>query len=298
MTINKALFKKEIQVYGNKILVPLWIVTVIYGLLLLGMIGTMIAANKLGITPETTRIVVQDALYTTDAEGRNIDISLISFLLNYVVTVISSLLLLMGISSMSSKALMVNFRDNYEMFHRTIPVSIYRVVGMKLFTIVSINWVIFVTISLLNYLILNLRIYAGFHQIIDWNFFEGFLGVIHSIVPSLIIAPIVVSFIFLANSIFQENSMKYTFGLIGGSHLLIKVFNKMYSLNLSSPLNYFTSVLGIGKIRVSYSDLTMMKSSMMRWENLFSWRTLLHIIIGGVMFFTAVEIYKRREIKV
>jgi hypothetical protein len=298
MKTNQALIKKEVLVLGKRLLIPAWIVAAVYGMILLGLlISFLLPSHVMQINGES--ITLEEAL----RESLPVDVTgqgrLISYLFNYIIAIMASVLLIGNIILVSSNIFNVNKRSNYELFHRTQPVSIWKITAAKIAAITLSNWVVFVGLCIFNYLVFNIFLSLELRNLISWNFWYGFSGMLHWVIPSLVIAFVSTAFISLISALFQDSALAKAAGILAGFQVIIGIFNRIYGWSLPLPFIYLRSVFDIGRLAKGSSGLISLGTdfSMPNWSFLFNWNTLLHLIVAAVFFVIATYFYSIREIK-
>ncbi len=295
MKTNQALIKKEVLVLGKKLFIPVWIMGAIYSLLLIGIILSLLIPKSY-MQVDGQEMTLEEVLQESLPVDINQHSNLIIYVLNRVMAVMLSVLLLINLSITTSKILYVNRKENYELFHRTQPVSIWRITISKLIAVTGSNWLVFFVISIINFLIINIFLSIQLRTVLDWNFWYGFVGLIQWALPAIIISAILVAFGFFISALFQEASTGKAIGIILGLHFVSLIFNRLYNWNIPSPFQYFQSLISIADIG-SLEAGVLENFALPGWSAFFSWTTLLHIIVGAVFYFIATELYSKREIQ-
>lgn len=295
MRTIKALITKEILVLGKKSFIPVWILAAIYAMILLGVIVTLIIPRGT-MQADGQEMTLEEAL----REFLPVEIAehgrLLSYLFNYILVILTSVLLLINLAIVSSHILNVNKKENYELFYRTQPVSIWRITSTKLLAVAGANWLIFFALAILNYLVFNIFLSIQLSTVLDWNFWYGFMGMLHWAIPALVMSVIFVALLSLISAIFQDSAQGKAGGIILGLYIVTLIFNRLYAWNIPTPFHYFQSVFNIGRIELPQEEI-LQGFSLPSWSFFFNGTTLLHILAAAVFFALATYLYGRREIK-
>lgn len=296
MKTNQALIRKDILVLGKKIYIPVWIVAGIYAMLILGIILSFLIQSGHIATIEGETMTFGEAIRQIPPEIAE-QSRQISYTANYIMALSISILFLFNLLLVVSNVLNVNHRDNYELFHRAQPVSIFSNTIAKITAIVGSNWLIFAGLCLLNFLIVNITAAILLRGVMSWDLWVGFVGMIHWVIPALVITVILTAVTFFSSAIFQDSANAKFGGTIVGLWIIVMILNKIYGWNIPSPLSYFISVLNIGWGNMNKGGINSANFTLPSWSFFFNWSTLIHIIAGGVFFYLATIIYSKREIK-
>lgn len=294
MKTNRVLIKKEVQVIGKKLLIPVWIMAAIYGMIIIGMIVSQFVLYE-KVKTDDQSMSLEEAL----REFLPVDIDkyseAVSFVFNYVIVFFASGLLLLNLLMVSGNILNVNKRENYELFHRTQPVSIFQISFAKLIGISISNWSVFFGLCLINYLVFNIFFSIQLSGIIPWNFWYGFVGMFYPAIAALVLSIILVAIASLFSAIFQDGALLKAAGIIFGLQIIISIFNHLYKWNVPSPLDYFRSLLRIISLNLGREQIIHFTVPRVF---LLEWNTLLHLIAAAGFFIIATYIYGKREVKV
>ncbi len=297
MRTNSALIRKEVQVMGKKLFIPVWIIGGIYGMIILGVILALVLQHGKIIDYGEDAVSLKEAI-RNELPFEVADFNRqISFVANYFAAMSLSVLLFLNLALTTANVLNVSHRDNYELFHRAQPVSIFRITFSKLVAIVGGNWMIFFGLCVLNFLILNIYAVIQVNGVMTWNFLYAFVGMMQWILPALVISAILSALALFLSAIFQDSATVKSAGVILGLWLIITIFNRIYGWHIPSPFSYFSSVISIGIGQVNRVVLDQNEFPLPGWSFFLNWKTLVHMLVGTLFFYLGTIIYSKREIK-
>ena len=294
MRTNQALIKKEVQVIGRKVLLPAWIVMAMYGMLIIGLFITFIIPTGAFSDAEGRKLTLEEIfqdIFPPDFAKHG---DLLSYLTNYVAANMVSALIFLNLLILTPNILNVNKKENYELFHRTQPVSIWKMTGAKIIAMSVNNWLVFLAICIFNYIVINILFSILFRSYFSWNFGYGIIGLLHLAIPVLVILFIVNALAALLSSIFQDGAIGKGVGAFLGISIVISIINRVQGLRIPQPYKYFESLINISWIRMPETTGLFVLPG---WQHLFNWNTLIHILVGIVYYILATYIYSKREIR-
>ncbi|MBW6515435.1 MAG: hypothetical protein K0B81_02315 [Candidatus Cloacimonetes bacterium] len=296
MKTNQALIKKEVIVLGKKLFIPVWILAAIYAVIILMIVFSLIYNKGNAAIIDGEALSLREVIRTIPTEVVE-QYKQIGYVYNYIAALSISILFLLTLALTTNNALNVNHRDNYELFHRAQPVSILRKTMLKFIAIVGSNWLIFFGLCLINFLITNAVISILLREVMPWNFWFGFIGLLHWAVPILFISAIFIALTFLVSALFQDAANTKFVGIIFGFWIIGLIFNNIYGWNIPSPFDYIFSVINIGWNNISSISPYDSEFTLPNWSFLINWKTLVHIVVGAVFLYLGTIIYSKREIK-
>ncbi len=281
----KALLTKDFQIHKKSFMIPIWVTAAIYFLTL---IAGIVAYFKTGID-----INLGDLEFTdVDAPVKGI-----TYLTNLFMMSFPSFLCAITAIMLAQSALNEDIKRNFELFHRSQPVSIWARSGSKFIITIGGTWVVLGLIAIFNALISGI-ILGYLHFFSFSGFLHGFLqGMIAYMKISLVLGGIC----FFASAIFKDKALLYTLLVLVGVQVLFGVINLLYGIHLPLPFNYLAELMETNVRHYEGTEFLQQDVSELisiGWrEVLFNWKTLLQIAFSGVMFVGGTFIYKGKEVK-
>ncbi len=294
MKTDQALIKKEVQVIGRKLFLPAWIVMGMYGMLIIGLLVTLILPTSAFSDADGRKVTLEEVfqdIFPPDIARHG---GMISYITNYFAANMVAALLFLNLLILTPNILNVKRKENYELFHRTLPVSLWKMTGAKIIAMSISNWLVFLAICVFNYIVINILFSILFRSYFTWNFGYGLIGLLHLAIPILVIIFIVNALAALFSAIFQDGAIGKGLGAFLGISIVIAIINRVQGLKIPQPYEYVSSLLNISWIRMPE---TVEDFVLPGWHHLFNWNTLIHILVGIVFYILATYIYSKREIK-
>ncbi len=282
-----ALLKKDYWISKKHLLIPFWIVIGFYGLMFISSLIALIS----GRSPFNSFINI----HTTEMDSLS---PTINYFVNLVATIFSGLLTLLATISISQSSLNEDFRRNFELFHRTQPVSIWLKSLSKYTMAIAGSWIVLFIISLFNFIMIN-SFLVFFHQFAPKLALNGFLqGIVIYMKAILVVG----SLTFFASAIFRDKAFLSGLSILIGLQVLIVVINNFFNVHIPLPLTILKRLLFIPK---HYNfDSTPALNELYDvvkkgWGQIF-WniQTFYQIVVSGVLFVVSTVIYKSKEIKI
>ncbi len=277
-----ALIKKEWHTHGSIVLVPIWITLGFYFLLL---ISFGFAYFKGDFNLQLAEIQAQ------------IKFPAINYYVNVGSVFMPGLMSLLFIIIFMQSALNEDIQKNCELFHRSQPISIWlRSFSKFIFGLMS-NWLVFLMLVILNFIIINI-ILAFFNQL---SFYPAFFGMFQMSVKYLKTGLIFGSIAFFCSAIFKDKAVFQGFAILVGINFLFLILNVMFKWNLPLPWNYFVNLIKNPGMEVLDAEADLWQTKQFIRNNwnaiLWNWKTLLQIIVSGSLFVISTYIHKNKEIK-
>ncbi len=278
----KALLRKDLQISKKTLMIPIWITTGFYLLILLvsafayfnGKLS-MDLGNIQGSPPSET----------------------INYIANLAIMGFPGLISLIFIIILTQSALNENIRNNSELFHRSQPVSIWYQSASRYIVGIAGNWLVLFAIAIFNFLLVAIIL-----AIVDkFMFTTALAGMAQSIVSFMKTGLIIGSLTFFCSAVFKDKAFLHGLSIVMGIQFLFIIINALMQWHLPLPLSYLIKLINtatpssinpeIFNENVSYYIIEIWK------KILINWNTLLQVGVSGVLFVGATLIYKSREIK-
>ena len=139
----KALLIKDFQTNKKTLYMPLWITAIFYSLILIGFIIAYFRGE------------LQLNLFSINFDDTT-PITTINYFSNLAIASFPGTLCLIFTIILSQSALNEDIKRNFELFHRSQPVSLWKRVFSKFTVSVLGNWIIFLMIIAFNFIVVNL----------------------------------------------------------------------------------------------------------------------------------------------
>lgn len=285
MSKFKILMKKDFWIHKKNFFVPIWIMAALY---LLSLIAVVVAYFKSGVE-----------FNIMDLEFGAIDVPVlgISYFVNLALIGFPSLLCILTAVMLAQSALNEDSKRNFELFHRSQPVSVWARSGSKFLVTIGGTWVVLTIITLFNSIIMN-SVLAYFHF---FSFSGALQGVLQGMIAYIKMSLVLGSICFFASSIFKDKALLNTLGILIGVQVLFLVINLLYGIHLPLPFNYLKGLMETNARSFEINEFAQQDAINIikfGWQEvLFNWKTLLQLGFSGVMFAGATFIYKNKEIK-
>jgi len=278
----KTLIRKDWIISKKTLLMPFWITSGFYLLIILG-------------------IVI--AFYKGDVQSKLFDfpidtpINAISYIANLSVVGLPGLMSIIFTIMLMQGALNEDIRRNCELFHRSQPVSIWLRTGSKFYVGLLGNWIVLFLITLFTFIIINI-ILAIIHQ---FNFYVAVSGMLQALTAFIKTGLIIGSFTFFCSAIFKDKAFLKGLSILVAIQVLFLIFNSLFGWNLPLPLSYLLKLITIDagqRALVGIDEFETAKIIGDAWNKiLLNWKTLYQILFSGALFAGATLIYKNKEIK-
>lgn len=278
----KALMIKDWFTHKKMVLVPFWITLGFYVFILL---GAAAAYFKGDINLQLSNIQASENL------------AAISYVINSGIVILPGLISLIFTTILTQGALNEDIQNNSELFHRSQPVSIWFRSGSKFAFGIASNWLVLVIIALINFVVINI-ILAIFQQ---FEFYPAFAGLIQTLIKYMKLGLIIGSLAFFCSSIFKDKAFFQGFAITLAVQILFLILNTIYHWNLPLPLSYIIELIKNSPLQELNDDITMKQMNLYIANNwkvmLINWKTVIQIVVSGMLFTAGTLIYKNKEIK-
>ncbi len=278
----KALMIKDWFTHKKMVLVPFWITLGFYVFILL---GAAVAYFKGDINLQLSNIQASENL------------AAISYVINSGIVILPGLISLILTIILTQGALNEDIQNNSELFHRSQPVSIWFRSGSKFAFGIASNWLVLIIIALINFVVINI-ILAIFQQ---FEFYPAFAGLIQTLIKYMKLGLIIGSLAFFCSSIFKDKAFFQGFAITLAVQILFLILNTIYHWNLPLPLSYIIELIKNSPLQELNDDITMKQMNLYIANNwkvmLINWKTVIQIVVSGMLFTAGTLIYKNKEIK-
>jgi len=283
-----GIFKKDLIVSRNILLVPVWITIGNFVL----MAVSLIAYFKSGMNIKIMGMSFDEISSITQHFKE------ISYISNFSMVSFPGILAVLFVVALTGGALNHERRKKCEIFYRAQPISIYLNTLSKYISSIFGNLAIMLAISLLHYLVISI-IMVNF---IPVSWVAGFMGFLQGFLHFFFAILIIGSFGFLCSAIFEEKAFGKGLAILIFVAVAIEIINVILGAGIPSLFRY------IGKLLFNsfslfnqmdkhgdnfiYEDLVATN-----WRLLFSIENLVKVLLSAGFYFLATYIYKRKEIK-
>ena len=283
-----VLLKKDLIIHKKNLLLPIWITGGLYFIsLILGIIGIYRTGFKINM--------FEGYLYSGDHQGW---IMVLNYVINAAVISFPIFLCTIMIIASSQNALNEDSRLNCELFHRSQPVSIWKISLSKYLVSIIGNWFILILIAIVMAIIVNIAIAIKF----DFMFKYAFAGMFVSLITELKIGLLLGSIFFFFSAIFKDKVFWKVIGLTFGINVLVGIFNFLFGTHIPFPIKYLAELIKSTSINsemfqnITGNDLQRVIS--VNWNSLiFNWNVFWQMILNAAFFVGGTLAYKFREIK-
>jgi len=282
-----ALIKKDYYISKKSLMVPIWITLGFYGMMLLSSLLPLISGKVTWNTMLNFNTNEMDAISP-----------MINYVVNYFAVIGAGVLAVLSSIMISQSALNEDFRRNFELFHRTQPISIW-LKSLSKFTVAIIgSWLVLFAVSILNFIIINLFLLI-WHQFVPnmafIAFFQGLVIYMKAVV-------VIVALGFFASAMFKDKAFFTGLGVLLGIHIFLVMLNTFFNLHIPLPFNLIAKLLFID----TAADITntteldaLMKIIHTNWKTiLFNMQTVYQLLVSTALFVISTYIYKSKEIKI
>ncbi len=289
MNPNSALVKKDILVSKKKLMIPVWITLAVYAFVLIALIFSFFIRTE-------TEHDLNDLL--NESMGHDVQSYTLfaNYMFNFVLALLTGFLLLISITALCADSLNPDARNSYELFHRCQPVSILKLCLSRLIAIALGSWVVYIAISLTNYIVFNLLVFTQLKEVLSWSFPASLSGLFHAALPTLLVSFILTAAGMFFSALFKESSQVKAAGVVFILSILPTIINRLYGWRIPGLYRYFVDVIQIATKVLDKSELSPSSFSIPSMMNIFDLNTLLHIIVGVIIFLGATYMYSTRQI--
>ena len=206
---------------------------------------------------------------------------------------------------LTQSALNEDLRRNFELFHRSQPVSVWHRSLSKYITGIGGFWIVLFLIGIFNFIVVNsfVAIVGQFH------FKTAISGMMLAQLGYMKFTLIIGSIAFFCSVIFKDKAFFKGISVLLAIHVLFLIVNVWFGWKLPMPLTYLIDLLKdnsvtnfqgndffFGTDSSQYFEISDMIKE--KWNSLiFSWKSLLQIAVSGSLFAISTFIYKNKEVK-
>jgi len=288
----KGLMIKEWNTYKKNFMVPIWIMTGIYALMILAVI---IGYAKTGTI-------------SSNMDFSKYDQSFYNFFLYTIslgVSISSAFMVVVTTAGLVDNMLNDDFKKKCSIFHLAQPVELWKILSAKFVTILMVNLVLMVIIGFVN-----CTVFSTVYSILTGSaFLYGYLAFLQGVILSLSTIILILSTLWFLNSIFKDKGLLYGILIVGGIDIIILIFNAMYGTAIPAISQKYLS-LTFSNIHIGFSNsqnLNMMIDHLgyadkltlfiqQVWIECLNITFLIRIALSAVFLYIGYIFYKRRDI--
>ena len=286
-----GLLKKDFQLSRSTLLIPIWIVL---GMFALSLIMNMIAVIKGDISLANLDLNFEK-IKTMDEVVVGI-----GYAVNHLSVIVPGILGIIFSISLANTALNDESQKNCVIFYRAQPISVWWTSFSKYFVSVFGTLAVVLIISIFYYFSWSLVFAFKVRPI--W--FAGLIGMIQSYLGFSIAIILIASFAYFCSAVFKSKAFVKGLGIIIIITIVTSIFNALYGWNIPSLMSLIMKFFlhGAKSFKMleqpfNNSLSVLNKIIEINWNNIFSYNSLLKIIISGLFFGLGTFIYKNKEIK-
>ena len=282
-----ALIKKDYYIGKKQLLLPIWILAGFYAMMVLFSIYPLISGK-----------FYWNSMFNVHTDEVDKLSPMINYMVNFVSIISSGLLSLLATITIAQSALNEDFRRNYELFHRTQPISIW-LKSLSKFTVAIVGgWVVFFIISSVNFIIIN-GAFIFWHQFVPNMAFSALIqGLIVYMKAILVIG----SLTFFASALFKDKAFLTGISVLLAIQVFLIIVNSFFKMHIPLPFSLIGKLLFISektKIEPSSTLGELNKLVHANWKLvLWNMQTIYQIVVSAILFVISTIIYKSKEIKI
>jgi hypothetical protein len=308
----KALIIKDFQANKKMLMMPIWYLLGSYVIMIASMIFASMNGDKnVTISGIPLELLANNNLHMIMSFG--IQAAMFFGFMGFIFAI--------SMSATSSTMLNQDIKHKCELFHRSQPVSIWKITGSRFIAGVGGQLALALVIGVINMILSIIVISMTTPMRIDlWMSLNGFLlSWMHFSIALLVLG----SILFLASSIFKDNAFGITIGGFGALQIVAFFLNKIYHWNIPYILNAIYKLIMSGILNIQKVIPTMQQFGLVSinhkngpgtgpdlsgfviphsflynmWSTLFTWDIALKLVLCAAMFVIATCIYHRREVQ-
>jgi len=289
----KTLIIKDWQINKKTFLMPFWITAGFYALILL---SVLVAYFKGDFQ------ISYDFLQDIETGP---PVPILNFMINMAIMGLPGFMSLIFTIMLTQNALNEDLRRNFELFHRSQPVSIWQRSLSKYITGIGGFWIVLFLIGIFNFIVVNsfVAIVGQFH------FKTAISGMMLAQLGYMKFMLIIGSLAFFCSAIFKDKAFFKGLSVLLAIHVLFLIVNVWFGWKLPMPFTYLIDLLKdnsvtnfqgndffFGTDSTQYFEISELIKE--KWSSLiFSWKSLLQIAVSGSLFAISTFIYKNKEVK-
>jgi len=296
----KALVIKDALVSRKGLLSSAWLFFGIYALLLVGII--------IGYIRDGSFIHVSDynPQTATFIQGH-----LVSYISNALAMLLPAILVGLTTLFYSSHALNHDVSEKCEMFHRCLPVSIWKISTSRYIVNVFGFVAMLFALGLINFIFMNIGYIVSVGKLYPWHFGSAFIGFIQSFIAFGIIILIEASILFALSGIFRRKALTRAFSYLMAYELLGIIFRKLgvfdipsliqplflYVVGFDTQANFMNFNMSKMQILANTGHLSFNTLTAQGWEAVLTWQNALRVLSCSIWFLIGTICYQYREVK-
>lgn len=281
----KALLMKDFQVNKKTLIFPIWISVGFYALFIFSIVLAYIRGDY---SMEFIRFEADFSNFEPNAA--------LNYILNFFLITLPGLLGILITIMINQNALNEDIRKNYELFHRSQPVSIWKRTFSKFIIGTGGSWIIILLISFFNFIVINL-ILGYLNQFV---FYAAFSGFIQGLIIYFKVYIVIGALAFFASALFKEKAFFTGLGILLAIQVFLWIINALMNWNIASPIALISDLVSYDKINELKSLLTEQPVGEVIasfWKHiLFNIKTIYQIIFSGILFYLSTIIYSKKEV--
>lgn len=223
------------------------------------------------------------------------DLSKGSFVFNAGLTAIVSFFFMIFTISLSGSALNSDFEYKCSLFHRNLPISIWKISGSRFIVTIFGSFLTMLILVLFTSLISNIVLTS----IVKISLTYSLLGILKVILPYTINSLLLASIAFFFSSIFKRKALGKGILILGIIHFSIVYLNFLFGLHIPYFLVKLAETISFHVDSHTFSQLANQSSSELAsniFASVFNFQTLLKLLYTGILFVISTLIMKYKEI--
>jgi hypothetical protein len=228
-----------------------------------------------------------------------------------------AMIFVISMSIISSSLLNQDIKHKCELFHRSQPVSVWKLTASRYIAGIGGLIAMSLLIGIINMFLSNLMATILTPMRVDW--WMSLNGLILSWLHFSVAMLVLGSILFLLSAIFKDHAFGLGVGGLGVLQLLTLILNKLYGWKIPYILNAIFKLItsGIAKINLvlpntyqfgivsvqpgqdpDLSTFVIPQHFLYNlWTTLFTWDIAFKLLFCGVMFVLATLLYRQREVQ-
>jgi len=288
----KTLLIKDWRINKKTFFLPFWITAGFYALILL---SVLIAYFKGDFQ------LSYDFLQDIETGP---PVPILNFMINMFIMILPGLMIAIFTIMVTQGALNEDLRRNFELFHRSQPVSIWQRSLSKYIIGIGGFWIVLFLIGIFNFVVVN-----GLVSIVgQFHFKTAISGMLLAQLGYMKFTLIIGSMAFFCSAIFKDKAFFKGISFLFAIQILFMIVNAWFGWKLPMPLSYLSDLFKGNSISnpesnnfffgtqstYNFEISDMIKA---KWNNLiFSWKSLLQVVVSGLLFAISTFIYKNKEV--
>lgn len=308
MKTLKALVIKDVQANRKSLMVPIWYVLGMY----VFMAGSILFASATGAKNITISGIPLDLLANDNLH------QMLSFVMQSAMFFgFLGIIFVIAMSIISSTLLNQDIKHKCELFHRSQPVSVWKITASRFIAGIGGLIALALAIGVLNMFLSNFL--AMLLTPMNVNWWMSLNGLVLSWLHFSIAIMVLGSILFMLSAIFRDNAFGLGAAGIGAIQLVTFFLNKIYGWKIPYLANAIFKLIMSGILKIQaflptsqqFGIVTIRKGGEPNlstfvvppnfltsvWSSLFTWDILFKLVFVAVMFIIATYIYKRREVQ-